>query len=63
MTRGISESDVHKRRSMFGFNELESPSENLFLKFLGFFKGPILYGELTLHSSLLASLTLILFSQ
>ncbi|MCO5560825.1 hypothetical protein L7F22_014445 [Adiantum nelumboides] len=43
MTRGISESDVHKRRSMFGFNELESPSENLFLKFLGFFKGPILY--------------------
>lgn len=43
MTRGISEADVHKRRAMFGYNELESPSENLFLKFLGFFKGPILY--------------------
>lgn len=43
MQRGISESDVSKRRSMFGFNELESPSENLFLKFLSFFQGPILY--------------------
>lgn len=43
MTRGISDADVHKRRQMFGFNELESPSENMFLKFLGFFKGPILY--------------------
>lgn len=43
MTRGISEADVQKRRQAFGFNELESPTENLFLKFLGFFKGPILY--------------------
>lgn len=43
MTRGISEADVLKRRQAFGYNELESPSENLFLKFLGFFKGPILY--------------------
>ncbi|MCO5598746.1 hypothetical protein L7F22_052844 [Adiantum nelumboides] len=43
MTRGISEADVQKRRAAFGYNELESPSENLFLKFLGFFKGPILY--------------------
>lgn len=43
MSRGISEADVQKRRAAFGYNELESPSENLFLKFLGFFKGPILY--------------------
>lgn len=43
MTRGISEAEVLKRRQMFGFNELESPSENLILKFFGFFKGPILY--------------------
>ncbi|PWN54459.1 putative PMA1-H+-transporting P-type ATPase [Violaceomyces palustris] len=43
MTKGISEADVQKRRAMFGFNELESPTENLFIKFLGFFKGPILY--------------------
>ncbi|KOS16208.1 plasma-membrane proton-e [Malassezia pachydermatis] len=41
--QGLNDSEVTKRRQMFGFNELESPSENLFLKFLGFFKGPILY--------------------
>ncbi|CAD6889306.1 unnamed protein product [Tilletia controversa] len=40
---GISESEVHRRRAQFGYNELEAPSENLFLKFLGFFRGPILY--------------------
>jgi H+-transporting ATPase len=45
MSRGLGEADVTKRRAAFGYNELESPSENLFLKFLGFFKGPILYGE------------------
>jgi hypothetical protein len=45
MIKGISEADVAKRRSAFGWNELESPSENMFIKFLGFFKGPILYGE------------------
>lgn len=43
MHQGISDAEVHKRRAMFGFNELESPHENMFLKFLGFFKGPILY--------------------
>lgn len=43
MTRGVSDADVHKRRQMFGYNELESPHENMLLKFLGFFKGPILY--------------------
>ena len=48
MTQGISESDVTKRRQQFGFNELESPHENMLLKFFGFFKGPILYGEFRL---------------
>lgn len=43
MQQGLSETEVHTRRSHFGYNELEAPSENLFLKFLGFFKGPILY--------------------
>lgn len=43
MTHGISDSDVHKRRQQFGYNELESPHENLIIKFFGFFKGPILY--------------------
>ena len=41
--QGVSESDVPRRRSMFGYNELESPHENLVLKFIGFFRGPILY--------------------
>lgn len=43
MIRGVSEAEVHKRRQQFGYNELESPHENLVLKFFGFFKGPILY--------------------
>ena len=41
--QGISESDVHARRAQFGFNELESPHENQIIKFIGFFRGPILY--------------------
>ncbi len=45
MQKGISQADVTKRRQAFGYNELESPHENLLLKFIGFFRGPILYGE------------------
>ena len=41
--QGVSESEVPNRRAMFGYNELESPTENLVLKFIGFFRGPILY--------------------
>lgn len=41
--QGVSESDVPRRRAQFGYNELESPHENMFLKFIGFFRGPILY--------------------
>ncbi|CDW97345.1 hypothetical protein, partial [Sporisorium scitamineum] len=43
MLKGISESEVSHRRSLFGYNELESPKENLLLKFIGFFRGPVLY--------------------
>lgn len=43
MQRGISESEVSKRRALFGYNELESHKENLLLKFIGFFRGPVLY--------------------
>ena len=45
MQQGVSASDVAQRRATFGYNELEAPTENLLLKFIGFFKGPILYGE------------------
>lgn len=44
MHKGISSSDVEVRRRRFGFNELTTEKENLFVKFLGFFTGPILYG-------------------
>ncbi|WFC98377.1 P-type H(+)-exporting transporter [Malassezia yamatoensis] len=41
--QGISESDVARRRQMFGYNELESPHKNMFVEFIGFFRGPVLY--------------------
>lgn len=41
--RGLSSSDIEERRKSVGFNELESPNENQFLKFLSYFRGPILY--------------------
>jgi H+-transporting ATPase len=43
--QGLSSAEVENRRKKTGFNELTSEKENLFLKFLGFFTGPILYGE------------------
>ena len=46
MKQGLSEADVTARRSKTGFNELSSEKENLFLKFIGFFRGPVLYGML-----------------
>lgn len=42
---GIQSSAVEERRKMFGWNELTAEKENLALKFLGYFQGPILYGE------------------
>ncbi|KAJ7935899.1 plasma-membrane proton-e [Mycena leptocephala] len=43
MTQGLADSDVDTRRKQFGFNELQSPKENQFLKFISYFRGPILY--------------------
>lgn len=45
--QGLSSSEVEQRRKHTGYNELTSEKENMFLKFLGYFKGPILYGKLT----------------
>jgi H+-transporting ATPase len=47
MRQGLSESEVEQRRKKTGYNELTTEKENLFLKFLGFFQGPILYGMST----------------
>ncbi|KAJ7101648.1 plasma-membrane proton-e [Mycena epipterygia] len=43
MTQGLADGDVDTRRKQFGFNELQSPKENQFLKFISYFRGPILY--------------------
>lgn len=43
--KGLDDAEVEQRRKKTGFNELTTEKENLFLKFLGYFQGPILYGE------------------
>ncbi|KAJ6552727.1 hypothetical protein B0H19DRAFT_1154803 [Mycena capillaripes] len=43
MTKGLADGDVETRRKQFGFNELQSPKENQILKFISYFRGPILY--------------------
>ncbi|KAI8674782.1 Plasma membrane ATPase [Fusarium keratoplasticum] len=43
MTTGIASSEVDIRRKRAGWNELTAEKENMFVKFLGFFTGPILY--------------------
>lgn len=45
---GIRSSDVEPRRKRSGWNELAAEKTNLFLQFLGYFQGPILYGEFLL---------------
>ncbi|EPQ51384.1 plasma-membrane proton-e [Gloeophyllum trabeum ATCC 11539] len=43
MLKGLSEPEISNRRNRFGYNELESPRENPILKFISYFRGPILY--------------------
>lgn len=43
--QGLTTAQVEERQKKAGFNELTTEKENMFLKFLGYFKGPILYGE------------------
>lgn len=38
---GLTEAEVHVRRKKFGMNQMEEEKENLILKFLGYFIGPI----------------------
>ncbi|KAJ9647363.1 hypothetical protein H2199_002352 [Coniosporium tulheliwenetii] len=40
---GISADDVESRRKKFGWNEITTESTNLFVQFLSYFRGPILY--------------------
>jgi H+-transporting ATPase len=41
--QGLTAAEVENRRRKTGFNELTTEKENMFLKFLGYFRGPILY--------------------
>lgn len=51
MKQGLSESDLAPRRKKAGWNELATEKENMFLKFLSYFAGPILYGTLDSHAA------------
>ncbi len=42
---GLDEAEIERRRKHTGWNELVTEKENLFVKFIGFFRGPILYGK------------------
>jgi len=44
MNQGLTEGEVENRRKKTGWNELTTEKENMFLKFLGYFRGPNLYG-------------------
>lgn len=40
-TQGLSQAEVIARRKKYGLNQMKEEKENLFLKFLGYFVGPI----------------------
>ncbi|OBT63090.1 plasma-membrane proton-efflux P-type ATPase [Pseudogymnoascus sp. 23342-1-I1] len=40
---GLTSEEVERRRRKTGYNELADIKENMFLKFVGFFRGPVLY--------------------
>ncbi|KAI0127709.1 plasma-membrane proton-efflux P-type ATPase [Xylariales sp. AK1849] len=43
MRDGLNDMEVERRRKHSGWNELSTEKENMFLKFVGFFQGPVLY--------------------
>lgn len=42
---GLTSAEVEARRKKTGYNELTTEKENMLVKFIGYFRGPILYGE------------------
>ncbi len=44
INQGLDDMEIERRRKFSGWNELTTEKENMFLKFIGFFRGPILYG-------------------
>ena len=44
INEGLDDLEIERRRKFSGWNELTTEKENMLLKFIGFFRGPILYG-------------------
>lgn len=42
---GLKTTDIEARRRKCGWNELAAERQNPFVQFLGYFRGPILYGK------------------
>lgn len=42
---GLSSADIEPRRKKTGWNELVTEKTNIFIQFIGYFRGPILYGK------------------
>lgn len=42
---GLNSGDIEPRRKKCGWNELVTEKTNIFVQFIGYFRGPILYGE------------------
>ena len=42
---GLPSSQIEPRRKRGGWNELTTEKTNFFVQFIGYFRGPILYGE------------------
>ena len=42
---GLRGSDIDARRKRTGWNELTTEKTNFFIQFIGYFRGPILYGK------------------
>lgn len=49
LRQGLSSADIEPRRKKCGWNELVTEKTNLFIQFIGYFRGPILYGEFYQH--------------
>ena len=45
LRNGLQTSEVDARRKQVGYNELTSEKESMLKKFLGYFNGPVLWGE------------------
>jgi H+-transporting ATPase len=44
INRGLTSDEVEQRRKKCGFNELADVEKNLLKEFIGYFRGPVLYG-------------------